>query len=289
MEENKGFTLAEMLVAIAVLAILVLLITRLVNSAALLTTLGTKRMSVESDARPLLDRMGLDIAQMVKRDDVSYYFKNQTDTEPGNDQIAFYSTAAGYYPSSSKQSPLSLVAYRINSDPASATYSKLERMGKGLLWNGASPTYVPILFKAPSSAAPTTTINNTCPAATNSSATDSDYELIAPQVFRFEYYYLLSDGTLSAGPWTSAMAIDTKNIAAVAVALAAIDPKSKVLLTNAQIATLAGSLVDYNQSMGPGELLSQWQNTLDATAGLPRAAISNIRLYERYFYLSSVP
>ena len=36
------------------------------------------------------------------------------------------------------QSPLSLVAYRVNADPTSASYNKLERMGKGLVWNGVS-------------------------------------------------------------------------------------------------------------------------------------------------------
>jgi prepilin-type N-terminal cleavage/methylation domain-containing protein len=288
-ERQRGFTLVEMLVAIAVLTLLVLLITRLVNSAALLTTLATKRMDVESDARPLFDRMGVDFAQMVKRSDVSYYLKNQADTEPGNDQLAFYSTVAGYYPSSSKQSPFSLISYRVNSDSSATTYNKLERMGKGLIWNGTSPSFIPILFNAPSATAPTTTINNMWPAATSTSTADSDYEPIAPQVFRLEYYYLLNDGTLSVGPWSSGTTIDIKNVAAIAVAIATIDSRSKVLLTNAQIATIATSLVDYDQSMGPGQLLSQWQSTLDSTTGLPRPAISNIRLYERYFYVSSRP
>ena len=37
----------------------------------------------------------------------------------GNDQIAFYSAVPGYYPPTGSQSPVSLVAYRVNSDSTS--------------------------------------------------------------------------------------------------------------------------------------------------------------------------
>ena len=98
--------------------------------------------------------MAVDFAKMLKRTDVDYYIKQpikynghgnghgfgkklQTGQQ-GSDQIAFFSQVSGYYPSTGSQSPLSLVAYRINEDSTSASYLKLERMGKGLLWNGVS-------------------------------------------------------------------------------------------------------------------------------------------------------
>ena len=284
-QSDRAFTLAEMLVAVAILTLLILLFARFLNSASTITTLGTKRIDADSSARPLLDRMGVDFSQMVKRSDVSYFVKTQANAQVGNDQIAFYSAVTGYYPSPSKQSPVSLVAYRVNSDSTSPSYNKVERMGKGLIWSGASPTYIPILFLAPAGA-PTTTIDNIWPAATNSSTSDSDYELVGPHVFRFEYYYLLTIGALSPGPWTSTNTVAIKDVAAIVVAIAAIDPKSKVLVTNSQIATIAGSLSDYTASMGPGQLLAGWQSALDGITGIPRQVISNIRLYERYFYLS---
>ena len=278
--------MAEMLVAVAVLTLLILLFARFLNSASTITTLGTKRIDADSSARPLLDRMGVDFSQMVKRSDVSYFAKTQANTQVGNDQIAFYSAVTGYYPSPSKQSPVSLVAYRVNSDSTSPSYNKVERMGKGLIWSGASPTYIPILFLAPAGAS-TTTIDNIWPAATNSSTSDSDYELVGSHVFRFEYYYLLTTGALSSGPWTSTNTFAIKDVAAIVVAIAAIDPKSKVLVTNSQIATIAGSLSDYTAPMGPGQLLAEWETALHGITGIPRQVISNIRLYERYFYLSS--
>ena len=272
---NHGFTLAELLVSMAVLALLVLFVSSLVNSAATITTLGNKRMDDDSQARQLLDRMAIDFTQMVNRSDVDYYLKSSANPQTGgNDQIAFYSGVGGYQPSTStstQHSPISLVAYRINSQ------NKLERMGKGLVWNGSTAD-TPVVFLP-------LTIAVTWPAATNAT-TDADYVEIGPQVFRFEYYYLLTNGNLSATP-TGGM----QNVAAVVADIAVIDPKSKALLSDAQIVKFSTSseanfLADYASGMGPGQLLAQWQNKLDGITSLPRPAVSAIRLYERYFYLS---
>jgi hypothetical protein len=282
-----AFTLAELVVSIGVLVLLVLLFTQLLNSAATTTTLGNKRMDADSQERQLLDRMAIDFDQMLKRRDVSYYVKSLGNTQAGNDQIAFFSTVPGYYPSGA-ESPLSVVAYRVNNN------NKLERLGKGLVWNGVSATDTPMIFLP-------LTISNTWPYATNQNS-DPAYEVMGSDVFRFEYYYLLSSspsvGTanqLSAGPWSSTDTFSVKDVAAIVVSIAVIEPKSKVLLTDSQIATLAGSLIDYGTPAAgcpapdwqrPGKLLEQWQCVLDNTNSFPRPAISGIRLYERYYYLN---
>ena len=77
-----------------------------------------------------------------------------------------------------------------------------------------------------------------------------------------------------------------QDVSAILVDIAVIDPKSKVLLTDAQVTTLEASLSDYTAGMVPGQLRANWQNTLNGITTLPRPAISGIRLYERYFYLS---
>jgi len=277
---HAAFTLAELLVTVGILVLLVLLFSQFLNSATTITTLGHRQMDADSQARQLLDRIAIDFAQMVKRSDVDFFAKGTVapnsvgGTMTGNDGIAFYSAVPGYYPAPSFQSPISLVAYRVNSDSTSGAYNKMERMGKGLLWNAATPTPAPIVFMP-------LTISATWPAATSSSASDADYELIGPQVFRFEYCYLRTDGTLSITPPNS-----IAGIAAIIADIAVMDPKSKVLLNNAQIATLAGQLVDYSANMVPGQLRTNWQDTLNANTTLPRPAVSSIRLYERFFYLS---
>ena len=303
-ESVRGFTLAELLVTMSVLVLLVFLFTQLLNSASTTMSLGNKRMDADSQARQLLDRMAIDFDQMLTRTDVSYFVKRTGNTEAGNDQIAFFSAVPGYYTSgstSTQQGPVSLVAYRVNSSAASSSYNKMERLGKGLVWNRAAqaaptPTPGPLVFLP-------LTISNTWPYATNQDP-DPNYEVIGPDVFRFEYYYLLSSnpsipGTanqLSAGPWSSTDTFLVKDVAAIVVAIAVIEPKSRVLLRDSDLTSLGSSLIDFGgtgapscpspQWQLPGQLLAQWQCVLDANTSLPRPAISGIRLYERYFYLS---
>jgi hypothetical protein len=270
-----GFTLAELVVSVGVLVAVVFLVSQLFNSTATVTNLGHKQMDVDSQARQLLDRMAIDFDQMIKRPDVTYYLKGGTGgSQTGNDQIAFYSATPGYYSTttSTTQSPISLVAYRVNPNSTNSAYNKLERMGKGLLWNGVSSIDAPLIFwqaiTAPS---------------------DTDYstsgETIGPGIFRFEYCYLLTNGTLSTTPPSISA------LSAIVVDIAVIDPKSKVLLNDGQIKSFAVSsnayfLADYSSGMAPGQLRTQWQNTVNGITSLPRPALSGIRFYERYFYLS---
>jgi len=285
-KQTGGFTLAELAVSIGVLALLVFLATQLFKSAATITTLGHKQMDADSQARQLLDRMAVDFAQMVKRSDVDYYVKSSAASplrnvpQTGNDQIAFYSSVPGYYPTSTYQSPVSLVAYRVNSLSSSSSYDKMERMGKGLLWNAATPTpapvvYIPIPLASPlpagdlPSPAPNPLPLPAWPEASSATTNWSDSEVIGPHVFRFEYYYLMKDGSFSDIPWISphTSVSGMQDVSALVVDIAVIDPKSKVLLgptADAQIATLAASLADYNSGgMVAGQLRASWQNTLD--------------------------
>src|SRR5207249_1951179 len=151
----------------------------------------------------------------------------------------------------------------------------------------------------------------------------SDSEVVGPQVFRFEYHYLLRGQTnpatgtnyspiFSDTPWDTricscptASPVPTptptgtpipsptpetlcchyapegmQDVAAVVVTIAVIDPKSKVLLTDAQIAEVASKLIDWGDpSCGanctqaqwqttPGLLRAQWQNTLNGITNL---------------------
>src|SRR5205807_10042440 len=95
----------------------------------------------------------------------------------------------------------------------SFSYNKMERMGKGLLWNAATTTPPPVVFiPIPLASAlpvgdvpaPTPTPPLPSPAwpeASSATTSWSDSEVIGPQVFRFEYYYLLKNGSCSDIPW----------------------------------------------------------------------------------------
>jgi hypothetical protein len=283
---------------------------------------------------------------MVKRSDVDYYLKSSATPPPtgvrnllqaGNDKIAFYSAVPGYYQSTGSQSPVSLVAYRINAQ------NKMERMGKGLVWNAVSTTDTPVVFMPIPLASALPTLETPPPLPTPtpsptqawqevaSTGSWSDSEVIGPQVFRFEYYYLLKGQTDPVNPATiynpifSDIPWDTRicscpaaaatptptptpptqcchtapegmqDVAAVVVTIAVIESRSKALLTDAQITSLASQLIDWGDTTcatqaqwqtTPGALRTCWQSTLDGITSLPRPAISGIRVYERYLYLS---
>ena len=289
---SKAFTLVELLVAISILVLLTLTVARLFDAASSATTKSNKHIEADAEARPILDRLAIDIAQMVKRSEIDYYFKSPVFPQvvsglvPGNDQFAFFSQVAGYYPSTGSQSPVSLVAYRINSDSSSQAFNKVERLGKGLLWNGVSPTSAPIVFLP-------LQISSIWPSSTDSTPDpQNDYEIIGPTVFRFEYYYLLKNGSFSATPWDALAGHSNINglrdVAAIIVTLASIDRKTSELISITQLNALAVNMADYTTAMHPGDLLAQWQSAIDAnvvTPSIPREALSAIRIYERYFYL----
>jgi prepilin-type N-terminal cleavage/methylation domain-containing protein len=289
---RHAFTLVELLVSMAVLTLLILLIAQLFNGASAVTALSSKHMDADAQARAVFDRMAVDFAQMVKRTDVDYFLKDSTNTQAGNDQLAFYSQVPGYYPSSGAPSPVSLVAYRISNDNTGASFNKLQRLGCGLVWNGVSLTDTPIVF-LPS------TIAATWPTATNMAA-DTNYELAGPQIFRMEYSYLLKgqtiagtsyDSILSAIPWDSRITGHTavngmQDVAAITVAIAVVDPKSRVLISDTQLTALAASMNDFPAAgtPKPGDLEAQWQTAINSAA-IPRIAASAVRVYRRCFYL----
>jgi hypothetical protein len=280
-KSELAFTLTELLVSIAILVGLVLLFSRLFVSATGVTTSGSKRMDTDGQVRPLFERFAVDLAQMVKRSDVDFFGKGADAPNSvggpmtGNDQLAFYSAVPGYHPSAVSPGPISLVAYRIGAN-------KLERMAKALLWNGASATDTPIIYLPLTIAANWVAATNTNP--------DADYELIGPYVFRFEYYYVLKSGTLSVTPWDATAGHTNvsglQDVAAVQICMAALDPKSRDLMSDNQLETLTASMSDFSPPMGFGDLLAQWQTALNAATALPRPAISAVRLYERSFAIS---
>jgi Tfp pilus assembly protein PilV len=301
-----GFTLAELVVTVGVLVVLVLLFAQLQKSAATVTTLGHKQMDADSQARELLDRMAVDVMQMVKRSDVYYHLKSSTSasdcpaaecgTQPGNDEIAFYSNVPGFYASGSsgsQQSSVSMVGYRITNTTntsAATLLNKMQRLGAGLIWNGVSTSNlpnVPVIYWA--------ALN---PWNSSTTATTSTLDIVGPRVFRFEYYYLLKSGNFAATPWdTNAGHTNVsgmRDVAAIVVDIAVLDPKGRTLVDNSaqvpppndNITLLGAALADYN-GQAVGGLLTSWRNTLDTNAnGLPRPAVSGIRLYERFLYLS---
>ena len=281
---REGFTLAELLVSVFVLLLLILMFTQLMTSATAIARSDHKHIDTDTQARAALDRMAVDFGQMLKRTDVDYYVKQRSgynghgnghgwgqghNGDKGSDQIAFFTHVPGYYPSS-YGSPISLVAYRVNeSTSTNVAYGRLERLAKGLLWNGVDNgtgqnANYPVVFSPgqltacnngpcdPWASAWSAAINND----NNNASSDDNYEVIGPGVFRFEYYYILKNGRVTDWPWdrsdmpdqitiTNPTNIGVSQVESIAVAIAVINREGRVLIDTAHSANVAyGDILD---------------------------------------------
>jgi len=282
----------------------------------------------------------VDFAQMLKRTDIDYYVKGPTNYnghgnghgwgqrkqtgQQGSDQIAFFSQVPGYYPSAGSQSPISLVAYRVNEGAnTNPAFLKLQRMGKGLLWNGVdNPNRQPTQsqFTSPMVFLPLTIggASGRWPDAVDGSAVNDDYETIGPGVFRFEYYYLIKNGRLDDVPWdkfartdppqttlTSPQSIGLTDIEAIVVAIAVIDSAGRALIDPNSLDDLASDMPDFRSAHGRGnggtrnigDLEADWQTSLldvissgqtSNSTPVPPEAAKGIRIYSKTFDLRTL-
>ncbi|MEN3371320.1 MAG: hypothetical protein V7609_3463 [Verrucomicrobiota bacterium] len=305
----RGFTLTEMLVSIAVLALLALLISQIMNSATAAMTRGRKGIDADAEARIIFDRMATDFTRMVRRNDIDFYGKDTTagTNRPmnGNDQIAFYSDVRGYYtdsnpsptatPTRNQRNPISLIGYTVSSDPSGRP--QLVRLAKGLTWEsnngwqGISHLPIQIIFRWPN-----VFQFNTTSSATYNGMTDADFEVISDSVVRFEYCYLLQPtstaaATVSFVPYSTAItghstADFCTDVAAIVVSLAILDPSSRVIVTDYS-ELISQTLFQDATAM---DTAAFWTTAINqpafaTTARIPKTAASAVRVYQRRFSL----
>jgi prepilin-type N-terminal cleavage/methylation domain-containing protein len=257
-ESKKAFTLVEMLVSAAVLGILVLMLAQMVGLSSQAITFNEKRLDAVGQARLVFDRIGMDLAARPRRADLGMAFtKNgSSGSSPGtNDSFAFYSEMTGY----TGTRHISLIGYQIQQ--SSGLPYQLERSATGLDWaaTGNPLNFLPQALPTPAS---------------------TDYDILAPDIFRLEFCYLLNTGLFS-----DSASSNYSNVSAVVVAIAALDSRSRTILTNAQITQLSGDLPDTIESHDP---LTDWNTTMapaNFASGIPLQAVQNIRLYQHIFYV----
>ena len=315
-----GFTLVELLVSIAVLSLIMLCVSQLMNSTVAVTLGSFKHMDADTQARVVLDRIAFDVSRMVERPDVDYYFNNAA-TAPhsgySSDLMAFYSESSGYYPVAApaagnidSRSTTSLVGYRIAPNPtlgvATTGVYQLERLSKALVWNGAgNGSYFPMVFL------PGTLISTWTFLKTNDEdAVYQDYQVIGDQIFCMKLSYLIQTDSstvqLTDTPNATSIApgtvgyFDPQKVQAIIVTIAVLDSKSQKTLNNPAGAIQLAANTLNAAVPSPGSLplkalpLNLWQAKLaleltsGSNLGLNKAAASQVRFYQRYCYLNHV-
>lgn len=225
----RGFTLVEMMVAIAVFGIMMLLLTQVIESTSRSILQVQNNIAADNQARAVFDCMQRDFQGMPDRADVDVILYKPTSAAWVNDSVYFFSRTSVYFDgtsfTSTNKNGVSLVGYRINAQSTGnngltyyglSSYGKFERLGKALAWEDATfPNFMPFVGYPTSSswaAVPGTTIAGLGFKGTDGKTTvgsleqsftdglDSDYQVAASRVFRMELSYLLKDGTQSNIP-----------------------------------------------------------------------------------------
>lgn len=247
-----GFTLLELIASIAVFSLLVVMLSQIISSSGEVIRKSRDKLERAGQARQVLDRLGMDLATRLVRSDVTQELLKA----PGNDSLRFYSEMNGY----AGQRRVALIGYRIQQATGDRSY-QLERGATGCDWEGSSV----LSLAAPSLPAPV----------------DADYEVLSGKIFRMEFCFLRkSDGKLTNIP-----PAQISDIAAIVVAVAAIDSAGRLLLTDTQLQKLVEDLPDPAEGENPGTL---WQQALTKPGfgtGLPLKAIQAIDIHERYYPL----
>ena len=197
-----------MLVTLAVFVLLMVLNAQLLQNTTAATGLSRKRLDIDEQARFVMDCLGQDLARMVSRADVDFYFP----TQAGNSQMLFYSEVPGYAgDATSVSAGVSLVGYRVNASSGSSNYNSLERCGSSVGWNASGSGGSGMVFLTPTGSASGGTfsfaplVNSTLSPVSNPDlaawqASSTLYQQIGAGIFRFSVYFLLRDGTYSTIP-----------------------------------------------------------------------------------------
>ena len=282
-----GFTLVELLVVMAVLSLLVVMFTQLMNGAALGVNQGTRRIEEDTEARLVLDRLASDFAGMLRRDDVDYSFVRQA----GDDFLSFYTQTEPGKPASASGVPTpvpgvqrttALVGVRINTNTSSLDYGRLERAAVDLSSNGLTfaPTQNGVY-------APSFTQPNSLPVIT-----DAEYHLLGRGVFRFEICFLYKDPNSGAVTLLATLPPSTarSGIQALVVAVAVLDATSRRTITTAQLAELHTALADYTDQNASGnrDIAAVWGDAVNSSTfvtDLPLPIRQGVKVYQRYYPL----
>ncbi len=253
-----AFTVVELLVSCAILAMLVLALSSAFSGFANVASSSTKRMETRKDASSVFDRLTFDLASAVNTPGVTYDFiKNGGALGPTNtvnDAIAFLADA----PSTNAAARLSVVGYDVRNSTNSArrtSHPTLTRHVQPFLWTDDISRIALEEVK-------------------------TEQQPITPGVFRMELAFLTTSGDLKAEMPTTNGVGDSSQVKAVICAVASLDEDTLDKLSDSEKRTLQNALPDAIDGQTP---LSRWQ--VDSVGGLPPPVIQNIHFRQRYYYL----
>jgi|GEM_PF-2805497 len=272
---SGGFTLIELMVAMAVFVMMALLLVGLTEGTMRVTGQSQRRISADAGARQVLDRISADVARAIVRVDLPF----RVDKTAGNDGISFLANVDGY----TAGRGMSVISYN-------GSNGTLQRGVDATSWTNGSDEIDVMEFTSVATAAAT---------AGYLEVPGTNYELIAKDVFRLEIAFLMGDGTIKADIGTAANGTSrvgslasssgtpaSDTIKAVIIGIASIDERAREALGTAGVAALQGAFPDV--SAGQKDLIETWDGyALDSRVADSPLVRESIRVYQRYIPISN--
>jgi prepilin-type N-terminal cleavage/methylation domain-containing protein len=280
-----GFTLAEILVAVAILAIIVIMLGQMLGTMSRAWNFGHARANNFTKARAMLDLLAQDIQSGIFRPDLAAFPASLINvTPPTFPSWEFYTARPGVPTNTTPAGPLrnvSVVQYTFigpTNPNAGGIPNTLERADDPLVWGDATlNAYFGNLTAFPGPTTPRDT---------------------APGVIAFDVIFIQSDGSFSttftpvqAPPTPPPLPASTR---AVSISLAVIDDQTIAKLSSAQLTTLNSSLTAAVTDTPPKQSIkSYWDAYLNGTSMnwklYPQGTGAGLATFERYVTLPTSP
>lgn len=299
----RAFSLIELLVGMALLALLGVLVIQIVSATSQTVRLSNQLVDAASQARLVFDRVRLDLAGLVCREDVDFSGGNSSSLTGGapGPELVFLATVLS--PGSDRA--LSAIAYQLGIHADNNNRHCLLRGARAVPWSAAQSYMgldgngIPRRVTAWGSLLPQS----------------SDFQVLAPGAITVVFGFQLSssgqsmelesgdvvtaDGqvvysmpmrTVTSHSGATQKIPDISAVAAIVVGVVTLDLKSLGLLTPEQVTELAGKFVrpaavpsNPNQQL-PSQLWTPIANDVAALGStLPLSARQSVRVFERFF------
>ncbi|PAW78166.1 MAG: hypothetical protein B9S32_08200 [Verrucomicrobia bacterium Tous-C9LFEB] len=314
---RRGFSLVELLAAMAVLAILGLILSQITGSITRSTKQSTRIMDASAQARLAFDRIGFDFAGLVKRRDTDFVAQNLSTASPTS-LLLFLSTVPASGIPTAENRGLSVVAYRVsvhadNKDREGTARACLLRSGKAIPWHPIGSTPASGFMGLQANGLPQTFASNSFPPALLPS-NELDFDVLSPGVIRMIVgFQLYPDNKpvqlLNAAPPNPNVArgqivyhpptrlvtsntgatveyIDLNRVSAIIIGLVTVDGESLRLLNAAQTVLLGNAFATPTDSDNKTPVQA-WTATANAVNALPATVPlpvrQSVRVYERTY------
>ncbi|MGB8354673.1 MAG: type II secretion system protein [Chthoniobacteraceae bacterium] len=274
----SGFTLVELVLAQAIFLVVLAVVFQLIIGVTQNAQSQKNKMDSMGDARQALDRISLDWAARVRRQDVTANENSQVSfvKQTGNDELNFLSQVGSY----SGARNLAWVSYQVTSgtSPTDLNAYTLQRSAIGYNWT-ATPQFI------------SSGTSGFTPPSTSGTNT---FETMANTVFRCEFCFLVQQSGTSSPVYSAdpTITLGSSNLVGVVVTVASLDQQSRQLISSTQLANLAGALPDITttstqdpQSAWVPIITNTGATGLAAKAGVPQKVASAVRVYQRILYV----